>query len=120
MTAVSNRIPGTADHRFEKVMATYNSTVMVDMENTYFFEADFLRYKPIKSRPMKKAGIVIILIGALLTIFTTITYFTREKVVDLGDLEINANKRHNLTWSPLVGIAVMAVGAVIAFVPFKK
>jgi len=69
---------------------------------------------------MKKAGIVIIVIGALLTIFTTVTYFSREKVVDLGELEITANKRHNVNWSPLIGIAVMAVGAVIAFVPFKK
>jgi hypothetical protein len=93
---------------------------MGDMQNTYFFETDFLRYKPIKSRPMKKAGIVIIVIGALLTIFTTVTYFSREKVVDLGELEISANKRHNLTWSPLIGIAVMAVGAVMSFVPFKK
>jgi|GEM_PF-658227 len=93
---------------------------MGDMQNTYFFETDFLRYKPIKSRPMKKAGIVVIIIGALLTIFTTVTYFSREKVVDLGNLEINANKRHNLTWSPLIGVAVMAVGAVMVFVPFKK
>jgi len=90
------------------------------MENTYFFEKDFLRYKPIKSRPMKKAGIVIIIIGALLTIFTTVTYFSREKVVDLGELEITANKRHNVNWSPLIGIGVMAVGAVMFFVPSKK
>lgn len=69
---------------------------------------------------MKKAGIVIIIVGALLTIFTTVTYFSREKVVDLGELEITANKRHNVNWSPLIGIAVMAVGAVIVFVPFKK
>lgn len=69
---------------------------------------------------MKKAGIVIIIIGALLTIFTTVTYFTREKVLDLGELKVTANKKHNLNWSPLIGIAVMAVGAVIVFVPYKK
>jgi hypothetical protein len=62
---------------------------------------------------MKKAGIVIIILGLLLTIFTAFTYFTREKVVDLGQVEITANKRHHLKWSPLVGIAVMAVGGVI-------
>lgn len=59
---------------------------------------------------MKKAGIVIIIIGLLLTIFTTFTYFTREKVVDLGQIEITANKRHNLRWSPLIGLAVLAIG----------
>lgn len=45
---------------------------------------------------MKKAGIIILIIGLALTIFTTVTYFTKEKVVDLGELEITANKRHSL------------------------
>lgn len=69
---------------------------------------------------MKKAGIVIFIIGVVLTIFTTVTYFTREKVVDLGEVAITANKRHHLTWSPLIGIAVMVVGGVMIFVPLKK
>jgi uncharacterized membrane protein YidH (DUF202 family) len=69
---------------------------------------------------MKKAGIVILIIGLALTIFTTVTYFTKEKVVDLGEIEITANKRHNLNWSPLIGIAVMVVGGVLILVPSKK
>ena len=69
---------------------------------------------------MKKPGIIILILGLLLTIFTTFTYFTREKVVDLGNMEINANKRHHVSWSPLIGVAVMAVGGVMLLVPFKK
>ena len=62
---------------------------------------------------MKKAGMFIILLGLVLTIFTAITFFTREKVVDLGKVEITRNKPHHLNWSPLIGIAVMAIGGVI-------
>ena len=69
---------------------------------------------------MKKAGIVIIIIGLLLTIITAFTFFTREKVVDIGNLEITANKRHHLKWSPLVGIAVMGVGGVVLLMSSKK
>jgi hypothetical protein len=69
---------------------------------------------------MKKAGIVILIIGLLLTIFTTFNYFTREKVVDLGKVEITANKRHHVAWSPLVGFAVMAIGGVVLLVASKK
>lgn len=69
---------------------------------------------------MKKAGIIILILGLILTIFTTFNYFTKEKVVDLGNLEINANKRHHVSWSPLIGVAVMAVGEVMLLVPFKK
>jgi len=69
---------------------------------------------------MKKAGIIILIIGLALTIFTTVTYFTREEVVDLGEIEIMANKRHNVNWSPFIGLAVMAVGGVLMLVPSKR
>jgi hypothetical protein len=68
---------------------------------------------------MKRAGIVIMIIGVLLTIFTAITFFTKQKVVDLGSVEINANKRHHVSWSPLIGIAVIGVGGVMTFVSKK-
>jgi hypothetical protein len=69
---------------------------------------------------MKKAGIVIIIVGLLLTIITAFTFFTREKVVDIGKVEITANKRHHLKWSPLVGVAVMGVGGVVLLMASKK
>jgi hypothetical protein len=69
---------------------------------------------------MKKAGILIVILGLALTIFTAITFFTREKVVDIGSLKITANKRHHLSWSPLIGLAVMGVGGVVILVSAKK
>jgi len=69
---------------------------------------------------MKKAGIAIIIVGLLLTVITAFTYFTREKVVDIGKVEITANKRHHVSWSPLIGIAVMGVGGVVLLVASKK
>lgn len=69
---------------------------------------------------MKKVGIVIIILGLLLTIFTAFTFFTREKVVDVGQVHITANKKHNLRWSPLIGVAVMAIGGVIVWQGPKK
>ncbi|MBP1665947.1 MAG: hypothetical protein H6Q23_807 [Bacteroidetes bacterium] len=69
---------------------------------------------------MKKAGIAILIIGLLLTIFTTFNYFTREKVVDLGEIEISANKKHRVAWSPLLGLGVMAVGGVVFLMASKK
>jgi hypothetical protein len=69
---------------------------------------------------MKKAGIIIMILGLILTIFTAFTFFTREKVVDIGEVHISRNKPHNLNWSPLIGIAVIGVGAVIMFVNPRK
>lgn len=69
---------------------------------------------------MKKAGIFVILIGLILTIITAFTFFTREKVADLGDVHISMNKPHHLTWSPVIGIVVMGVGGVMFLIPSKK
>ncbi len=52
---------------------------------------------------MKKLGYALILVGLLLTIFTTVTFFTRERVAKIGDINITANKRHNLKWTPVSG-----------------
>jgi len=69
---------------------------------------------------MKRAGIVIVILGLVLTIFTAITFFTRENVVDIGSIKVSANKPHHLSWSPLIGIAVMGVGGVLILVSGRK
>lgn len=69
---------------------------------------------------MKKAGIVILILGLLLTIFTTFSYFTREKVVDIGKVEITANKKHRVAWSPLIGLGVIGLGGVVFLMASKK
>jgi hypothetical protein len=69
---------------------------------------------------MKKVGFSIIILGLLLTIFTAIKFFTREKVVDIGKVQITRDKPHYLAWSPLIGIAVMVIGGVVVLVPLKK
>jgi hypothetical protein len=69
---------------------------------------------------MKYTGIAILLIGLGLTIFTVFTVFTKEKVVDIGKLEISRDKPHHLDWSPLIGIAVMGIGGVVLWRSSKK
>jgi hypothetical protein len=60
---------------------------------------------------MKNTGLFILAIGVILTLFSGFNFFTKEKVVDIGRVEITHNKRHAFEWSPLVGVAVIAVGA---------
>lgn len=69
---------------------------------------------------MKQAGLAIFVIGLLITIFTGFKYVTREKVVDIGEIQISRDKTHNLAWSPLVGVAVMVVGGVVFFLSKNK
>jgi len=69
---------------------------------------------------MKKIGIIIIIIGLGLTLFSAFTFFSKEKVVDIGKLEITRDKPHHLNWSPLIGIAIMGIGGVFLWRSYKK
>lgn len=69
---------------------------------------------------MKTTGLALLVIGLLLTIFTTFKFFTKEKVVDIGKLEITADKGHDVSWSPIIGVVIMVVGGVLVFTGSKK
>jgi len=69
---------------------------------------------------MKITGIFLLIAGLGLSIFTAFSYFTREKVVEIGALEITRNQPHSLNWSPIVGIAVMVIGAALILQARKK
>lgn len=59
---------------------------------------------------MKTLGIAVLIIGLGLSIFSTFRYFTTEKIVELGTVEITREKPHNISWSPLLGVVFIAVG----------
>ena len=62
---------------------------------------------------MKRTGIIILVIGALITAITVfqLTFTTSKKVVDIGELQINQKETHSLPWPPIIGATIMAVGA---------
>jgi len=64
---------------------------------------------------MKKVGIIVMVLGLAITLITGFNFVTREKVVDLGDLQVSKNKNHSIAWSPIAGIVVMAVGGGIFY-----
>ncbi|HUX53901.1 MAG TPA: hypothetical protein VMV56_05785 [Williamwhitmania sp.] len=69
---------------------------------------------------MKKVGIIVMVLGLAITLITGFSFVTREKVVDLGDLQVSRNKTHSIAWSPIAGIVVMAVGGGIFLFGLKK
>ena len=69
---------------------------------------------------MKATGIVIIIIGFVVTIYTTFTFFTKERVIEIGQVEITKDKPHNFTWSPVIGIVVIGLGGIVFWQASKK
>lgn len=69
---------------------------------------------------MKQAGIILLVLGLVLTIFTSFSFFTKEKVVDIGEIKITKDEPHNINWSPLAGVAVMGIGVVLIWQSGRK
>jgi len=62
---------------------------------------------------MKKVSIIIVLIGLVLTIFSTITFFSKDKVAGIGAIEITRGKEYFLNLPPITGIAIMGIGGIL-------
>lgn len=69
---------------------------------------------------MKKIGLFIIVIGLAISVFAGISFITREKVIDIGSVEIMADKSHTLDWSPYLGFGVASIGLVVFLFGIKK
>ena len=69
--------------------------------------------------PNRTIGIVLIIIGIIMIIYTGFNYVTTEKVVDLGPIKINQEKNHPVQWSPIIGV-VLLVGGIVIIVSGKK
>jgi len=67
---------------------------------------------------MRTIGIVLVVIGLAMTLFTGFNLITKNKVVDVGPIEITKEKKEPVSWSPIIGIVVLATG--IGLIAFDK
>lgn len=59
---------------------------------------------------MKNVGIVLLVVGLLMTIFSGFNITTKKKVVDLGALEIMEKRKTPVYWSPITGAVLAIIG----------
>jgi hypothetical protein len=67
----------------------------------------------------KTVGIFLLVIGAVMLIWTGFSYTKREKVVDAGPIQISADKEKSVNWPPYAG-GILALGGIILLVTNKK
>lgn len=71
---------------------------------------------------MKIFGLVLIVIGILAFVVPSISFTQKEKVVEIGPIEVMADKETSLPIPSLLGVTAVAAGAamVVAAVVTKK
>ena len=67
----------------------------------------------------KSLGLILVVLGIVMIAYTGFNYVTKEKVVDLGPIEINKEKNNPVSWSPIIGV-VLLVGGIIVLARSKK
>ena len=68
---------------------------------------------------MRNLGIVLVVLGAIMMVYTGFNFVTKEKVVDIGPLEINKEKNNPVSWSPIIG-GILLVGGIALIATNKK
>jgi hypothetical protein len=69
---------------------------------------------------MRQLGLILIVIGIIMTVFTGFNIVTKKKVVDVGPLEIKKEEKTPIYWSPYTGLALTAGGIVVLLIGRKK
>ena len=65
-------------------------------------------------------AIVLIAIGIVAFVYQGITYTTREKVIDLGPIQMTAEKTKTIPLPPIVGAIALVGGIVLLVVGGRK
>ena len=64
-------------------------------------------------------GIVLLVAGIAMLIWTGFTYTKKEKIVDAGPIQISADRQKSVSWPPYAG-GILVVAGVILLVTAKK
>lgn len=67
----------------------------------------------------KTVGLILIIVGIAMLVWTGFTYTRKEKIVDAGPIQISADKEKSVNWPPYVGGIILVAGFFV-FVASKR
>jgi hypothetical protein len=67
-------------------------------------------------KPIVFVGVLLIVIGLLALAYQGISYTTREKVVQVGPLQVTAEKEKSIPFPPIIGVLAVGSGLVLVLV----
>jgi len=67
----------------------------------------------------RNIGIILIVLGAVMLIWTGFTYTKKEKIIDAGPIQVSADKRESVNWPPYLG-GLLVIGGIVVLATAKK
>lgn len=62
---------------------------------------------------MRTLAIILIVVGAIMTVFTGFNLVTKKEVADVGPIEINKTEKTPIYWSPVTGAVLLVAGIIV-------
>ncbi|TWR25789.1 hypothetical protein FPZ43_16015 [Mucilaginibacter pallidiroseus] len=67
----------------------------------------------------KTIGIVLIVVGIAMLIWTGFTYTKKEKIIDAGPVQVSADREKSVNWPPYLG-GILLVGGIVIVATSKN
>lgn len=64
-------------------------------------------------------GIILLVLGILMLIYTGFSYTRREKVIEAGPLHVSADKQHEVSWPPYAG-GILVLGGIVLLATARR
>lgn len=64
-------------------------------------------------RPVVVIGLILVILGIVALAIPSFTYFTTERVADVGFFKIDISRPHTIVFNPIVGVVALAAGIVL-------
>jgi uncharacterized membrane protein HdeD (DUF308 family) len=71
-------------------------------------------------KPAAIVGVLLIVLGVVALAYQGITYTSKDKVVDLGPLKVEAKREKTIPLPPIVGVVALVGGVVLLVVSARK
>lgn len=67
----------------------------------------------------RTVGIILIVLGAIMLIWTGFSYTKKEKIIDAGPIQVSADKQESVNWPPYLG-GILLVGGIVIVATAKR
>jgi len=67
----------------------------------------------------KTIGILLIIVGVAMLIWTGFTYTKKEKIIDAGPIQVSADREKTVNWPPYLG-GILIIGGIVTIAVSKK
>lgn len=71
-------------------------------------------------RPFVWVGLILVVLGFVALAVPSFTFFTTERVADVGFFSIDVSRPHTIVFNPIVGGAALAVGFVLTVLGLRS